>query len=48
MIDGLSKTANPCPYNLKSTKVDVMFLAFISLSTGTMGPSGHVVLDHEV
>jgi hypothetical protein len=45
---GYSKIVNPCPYSLKSDKVDVTFLAFVSSSTKTMGPSGRVVPNHEV
>jgi len=45
---GYSKTANPCPHNFKSTKVDVMFSVFISSSTETMGPSGCVAPDPKV
>jgi hypothetical protein len=45
---GYSKTADPCPRNLKSIKFDVTFSTFISSSTETVGPSGRVVPDREV
>jgi hypothetical protein len=45
---GYSKTANPCPHNLKSTKVDVTFSVFISSSMETMGPSGRMAPDPKV
>jgi hypothetical protein len=45
---GYSKNANPCPRNLKSTKVDVTFSVFIISSMKTVGPSGCMAPDHEV
>jgi hypothetical protein len=45
---GYSKTTNPCPRNLKSTKVDKMFSTFINSSTETVGPSGRVAPNREV
>jgi hypothetical protein len=45
---GNSKTADPCPHNMKSIKFDVMFSIFISSSTETVGPSGHVAPNCEV
>jgi hypothetical protein len=45
---GYSKTANPCPRNLKSIKFDVTFSSFISSSMETVGPSGCMVPDREV
>jgi hypothetical protein len=44
---GYSKTVDPCPHNLKSNKFDMKFSVFISSSTKTVGPSGHVVPDGE-
>jgi hypothetical protein len=44
---GYCKIANPCPRNLKSTKVDVTFSTFISSSMETMGSKGRVVPDRE-
>jgi hypothetical protein len=40
---GYSKTANPCPHNLKSINFDVT-IRYLSSSTETMGPSGHVAI----
>jgi len=43
-----SKTTNRCPLNLKSAKVDVNFLVFISSSTETMVSSGVIAPDPKV